>query len=55
MGDGLYWPDGTFQPFNGVELSTELATRENSGVMWAELEGWLNVLPDPDPALHDPV
>ena len=52
MADGLFLPDGTFQPFNGAELSTELATRENAGVMWAELEGWLNVLPDPDPVLR---
>lgn len=52
MADGLFLPDGTFQPFSGAELSTELATRENAGVMWAELEGWLNVLPDPDPVLR---
>lgn len=52
MADGLFLPDGTFQPFSGADLSTELATRENAGVMWAELEGWLNVLPDPDPVLR---
>lgn len=52
MAHGLYLPDGTFQPFDAAELSTEMATRENAGVMWAELEGWLAVLPDPDPVLR---
>ena len=32
MADGLYLPDGTFQPFSSAELSTELATRQNAGV-----------------------
>ena len=29
---GLYNADGTFVPFNGADLSTELATRQNAGV-----------------------
>lgn len=52
MADGLFMPDGTFQPFSGAELSTELATRQNAGVFSGELEGWLNALPDPDPVLR---
>ena len=49
---GLYNADGTFVPFNGAELSTELATRQNAGVFFGELEGWLSALPDPDPVLR---
>lgn len=49
---GLYNADGTFVPFNGAELSTELATRQNAGVFFGELDGWLNTLPDPDPVLR---
>lgn len=52
MADGLYMPDGTFRPFLAAELSTELATRQNAGVYYAELEGWLSTLPDPDPVLR---
>ena len=52
MADGLFMPDGTFQPFNSAELSTELATRQNAGVFFGELDGWLNTLPDPDPVLR---
>ena len=52
MADGLFMPDGTFQPFSSVELSTELATRQNAGVCFGELEGWLSTLPDPDPVLR---
>lgn len=52
MADGLFLPDGTFQPFRGTELSTELATRQNAGVFFGELEGWLSTLPDPDPVLR---
>lgn len=52
MADGLYMPDGTFRPFSAAELSTELATRQNAGVYYAELEGWLSTLPDPDPVLR---
>lgn len=51
MGDGLYLPDGSFQPFSALDLSTELATRKNAGVFFGELTGWLSVLPDPDPVL----
>lgn len=51
MADGLYLPDGSFQPFSALELSTELATRQNAGVFYWELDGWLNTLPDPDPVL----
>ena len=52
MAHGLYAADGTFRPFQPSELSTELATRQNAGVSLSELEGWLNVLPDPDPVLR---
>ena len=49
---GLYSADGTFTPFSVMDLSTELATRQNAGVTFSELEGWLNTLPDPDPVLR---
>lgn len=52
MAKGIYAPDGTLIPFNSTYLSTELATRQNAGVTLGELEGWLNVLPDPDPVLR---
>ena len=52
MVNGLFLPDGTFHPFSAAELSTELATRSNAGVLFGELEGWLNTLPDPDPVLR---
>lgn len=52
MADGLFMPDGTFQPFSGADLSTELATRQTAGVFFGELDGWLNALPDPDPVLR---
>ena len=51
MADGLYMADGTFRLFNALELGTELATRQNAGVLFTELEGWLSTLPDPDPVL----
>ena len=49
---GLYSADGTFTPFSVMDLSTELATRQNAGVTFSELEGWMNTLPDPDPVLR---
>ena len=52
MVDGLFLPDGTFQPFNAADLSAELATRQNAGVFFGELDGWLATLPDPDPVLR---
>lgn len=52
MADGIYLPDGTFQPFRADELTTDLATRENAGLTLGVMEGWLNVLPDPDPVLR---
>ena len=52
MSDGLYLPDGSFRPFSAAELSTALATRQNAGVFYGELEGWLSTLPDPDPVLR---
>ena len=52
MAEGIYAPDGTLIPFSGADLSTELATRQNAGVFFGELEGWLNTLPDPDPVLR---
>lgn len=52
MSDGLYMPDGSYRPFSFAELSTALATRQNAGVFYGELEGWLNTLPDPDPVLR---
>lgn len=52
MADGLFLPDGTFQPFSTADLSTELATRQNAGVFFGELDGWLSTLPDPDPVLR---
>ena len=51
MANGIYRADGTFQPFSGEDLGTELATRQNAGVSFGELQGWMNVLPDPDPVL----
>lgn len=52
MADGLFLPDGTFQPFNAADLRAELATRQNAGVFFGELDGWLSTLPDPDPVLR---
>lgn len=52
MASGIYRADGTFQPFHAAELGTELATRQNAGLALGDLEGWLNVLPDPDPVLR---
>ncbi len=52
MADGLYMPDGSFRPFLADELSTEIATRQNAGVLFGELSGWLANLPDPDPVLR---
>ena len=52
MASGIYRADGTFQPFHAAELQTELATRQNAGLALGDLEGWLNVLPDPDPVLR---
>ena len=52
MAEGFYTPDGTLIPFSGADLSTELATRQNAGVFFGELEGWLNTLPDTDPVLR---
>lgn len=52
MASGIYMPDGTFRPLRVGELTTELATRQNAGLTPGELEGWLNVLPDPDPVLR---
>lgn len=52
MSNGLYLPDGTFQPFQAAALSSEIGTRQNAGVTMGELEGWLNVLPDPDSVLR---
>ncbi len=50
--NGIYRADGTFQPFQYEGFSTELATRQNAGIPFGELESWLNVLPDPDPILR---
>lgn len=52
MAEGIYTPDGTLIPFNRADLGTELATRQNAGVFFGELDGWLNALPDPDPVLR---
>lgn len=52
MADGLYLPDGTFQPFRGEDLTTELATRENAGAWLSGVGVWLDQLPDPDPVLR---
>jgi phage gp29-like protein len=52
MADGLFMPDGTFQPFSAEDLGTELATRQNAGVFFGDLDGWLATLPDPDPVLR---
>lgn len=52
MADGLFMPDGTFRAFGAAELSTQMATRQNAGVYAGELEGWLSILPDPDPVLR---
>lgn len=52
MADGLYFPDGSFQPFRIDELTTELATRRNAGLSLGDVGGWLTQLPDPDPVLR---
>lgn len=52
MAEGLFLPDGTFQPFSAADLRAELATRQNAGVFFGELDGWLSTLPDPDPVLR---
>lgn len=52
MANGLYMPDGTFRPLSAKDLQTELATRQNAELALGDIEGWLNVLPDPDPVLR---
>ena len=52
MADGLYLEDGTFMPFKGEDLTTELATRENAGAWLSGVGVWLDQLPDPDPVLR---
>lgn len=52
MANGLFLPDGTFQPFRAEDMSTQLATRQNVGITLGDLGGWLDVLPDPDPILR---
>lgn len=52
MADGLYLEDGSFLPFKGEDLTTELATRENAGAWLSGVGLWLDQLPDPDPVLR---
>ncbi|MFI3271836.1 MAG: DUF935 family protein [Pseudomonadota bacterium] len=55
MADGLYLPNGTFQPFQHESLSTIVASRENADQFLGgagSLESWLAILPDPDPVLR---
>ena len=52
MAQGIYRADGTLQPFQRDSLTTELATRQQAGLGLYEMEGWLNILPDPDPILR---
>lgn len=52
MANGLYLADGSFRQFANGDLFSEIATRRNAGVIFAELDGWLNTLPDPDPVLR---
>lgn len=52
MADGIYLADGSFQPFQPAAMGMELATRRNAGLALGDMEGWLNLLPDPDPVLR---
>lgn len=52
MANGIYLPDGTFQPFSAESLTSEVATRHNAGLTLGAAEGWLATLPDPDPILR---
>lgn len=52
MANGIFLPDGSFQAFRAADLGAELATRRNAGLSLGELEGWINLLPDPDPILR---
>ena len=45
MANGLFLPDGTFQPFRAEDMGTQLATRQNAGITLGDLGGWLDVLP----------
>lgn len=49
---GLWMPDGTFQPFDAESLSTELATRQRAGDIFAFTANAMGILPDPDPVLR---
>lgn len=52
MEKGLYLPDGSYKPLDVADLTTELATRQNSGLYLGDVGGWLTQLPDPDPVLR---
>ena len=49
---GLYFSDGTYKAFDAESLTTEIATRERAGDLFAFAGGSLGVLPDPDPILR---
>ena len=52
MPKGLYLPDGSYRPLEADALTSAYATRQAAGVALTELEGWLDLLPDPDPVLR---
>lgn len=52
MEKGLYLPDGSYKPLDVVDLTTELATRQNAGLYLGDVGAWLTQLPDPDPVLR---
>lgn len=49
MSQGIYLPDGSFMPFIKEDLQTEIASRQNAGLLGYE---WFGQLPDPDPILR---
>ena len=51
MPKGLYLPDGSYRPLEADALTSAYATRQAAGAL-TELEGWLDLLPDPDPVLR---
>lgn len=48
----LYLPNGETLRFDAESLTTEIATRQNTGASLSDLGLWLSQLPDPDPVLR---
>ena len=48
----LYLPNGEVHRFDAESLTSEIATRQNAGLLLGDLGFWLSQLPDPDPVLR---